>query len=415
MYPRLSKRKLPLGWLPAFAFILAACSSSTQPAPPTQNPLLPTVAPTQPPLASPTLAATLPPPAIDDDTPAPAPTAALPTPVVSPTSAPPTPIPVLPANVIGPDFPENVNPFTGEAIDPARRGRRPIAIKVSNSSLVVRPQSGLSQADLVYEHISEGGITRFTALFYGQDAALVGPIRSGRLIDLQIPLWYDAAFAYSGASNEVKWMFKFGGFFERVVTPDWGHPGFWRDYEIGNPNKPDWETLYTSVESIRKVIAQRGEDTPASFGANMIFSPDIPTGGATASSIEIRYPATNVFWRYDAGASQYFRWADGDSHTDANNGLQLSARNVVVLYADHVETDIVEDSNGSLSIDIKFWESGKMILFRDGQRFDGEWRRVGMEAMLLYFDDAGNSLPLAPGVTWFQIVPSDFAGLIAGS
>jgi hypothetical protein len=351
---------------------------------------------------------TLPPP-VEGDVVVPTATSIVPTPEVVATLAP-TAEPAGQAGDIGPEFAGNINPFTGLEVDPAVLAHRPILIKVSNSSAVVRPQSGLSDADFVYEHISEGGITRFTAMFYTNDVSLVGPIRSGRMIDLQLPIWYDAGFGYSGASNEVKWMFKNGGFFEKVVTPDWGHAGFWRNYDIGNPNKPGWETLYTSSESIREQLTARGEDVPPELATNFVFNPTPPAGGRGVTEINVRYGATGVFWQFNAG--KYLRWADGDPHMDANNNTQLSADNVVLLYAPHVQTDIIEDSNGSRSIDIQFWGEGPMTLFRDGQEFKGVWKRESFEGMITFWDNAGNRLPLTPGTTWFQVVPSDFTNLI---
>ena len=109
--------------------------------------------------------------------------------------------------MIGPNnFPAGVNPLTGLVVaNPEFLQRRPIAVKVSNIARV-RPQSGLNNADLVFEHMTEGTITRFTAVFYGNDSEKIGSVRSGRIVDLEIPVMYDAAFAYSGASGPVPWL-----------------------------------------------------------------------------------------------------------------------------------------------------------------------------------------------------------------
>ena len=97
---------------------------------------------------------------------------------------------------------------------------------------VVRPLSGLSLADLVFEHYAEGGVTRFTAIFLGQEAPKIGSIRSGRLIDLEIPAMTGAMFAYSGSSGGVKEKIIASDFYQegRVVSPDFGvgEPVFFR-------------------------------------------------------------------------------------------------------------------------------------------------------------------------------------------
>ena len=106
-------------------------------------------------------------------------------------------------------LPDTVSPFTGlEVDDPARLNRMPAAVKISNSP-IARPQSGLSKADVVIEHLAEGNITRFTAIFHSEDAERIGSVRSARLIDLEIPALFDAFLVYSGASGEVSRLIEF--------------------------------------------------------------------------------------------------------------------------------------------------------------------------------------------------------------
>lgn len=315
--------------------------------------------------------------------------------------------------LIGPDnFPENVNPLTGEVVDdPAVLDRRPIAVKISNYPTVVRPQSGLNNADLMFEHYAEGGVTRFTALFYAKDADPVGSIRSGRLIDLEIPKMYDAAFAYSGASGPVRLMMRDSVFFDRIISPDFGHGGF---YRIEDPDKAVEHTLFTDTPRIRAILQERGQDTPPQFQTNMAFLPDVPTGGEPASSLEIRYVGVNAYWQYNPTTARYHRSTDGQAHVDANTGQQLSFKNVIVLAAHHEDTTILEDmvGGGHYSIEIQVWGEGPVSIFRDGQRFEGRWRRENPNDMLTFYDLEGNILPLAPGNSFFQLVPLGFEGLV---
>ena len=132
------------------------------PIPPTATPVPPTATPTPVPTATPTL----------------------------------TPTPDYPPQGLGPtNFPPGVNPLTGlEVKNPASLERRPIAVKVENLPREDRPQWGLSKADINYEYYTEEGTTRFIAIFYGNDAELVGPVRSARLFDLNIVPMYKSAF-----------------------------------------------------------------------------------------------------------------------------------------------------------------------------------------------------------------------------
>lgn len=314
--------------------------------------------------------------------------------------------------MIGPDnFPEDVNPLTGLVVaDPEMLERRPIAVKVSNIARV-RPQSGLNNADLVFEHMTEGTITRFTAVFYTTDSEKIGSIRSGRIIDLEIPIMYDAAFAYSGASGPVRLLFRASSFFDRIISPDFGHGGFERISNPSNPGEFFEDTLFTNTNTLRFILNERGQDVPPNFQNGMAFHPDPPAGGAPANTIEIEYRATNAFWQYQTGVGRYFRWSDGIAHNDANTGQQLNFKNIIVLSAHHQDTDIIEDSFGSPSIQIQIWGEGPVSIFRDGQRFEGRWRREEPGDMLTFYDLEGNLLPLAPGNSFFQLVPLGFTDL----
>jgi hypothetical protein len=119
--------------------------------------------------------------------------------------------------VIGPEtYPAGINPLTGLPTDEATLDHRPLAIKISNFPRYVRPQAGLSLADIVFEHYAEGGTSRFTAVFYGNNADRVGPIRSARLIDTVIPEMFHAALIASGSSS---------GVLQRIAYKDWDVKG----------------------------------------------------------------------------------------------------------------------------------------------------------------------------------------------
>jgi hypothetical protein len=393
----------------------AAPSIAAQTRPPEATSASPAADPAGAPAATAAVAAlaTLPPPVISVTADA----ATGPAPALEPsaTGLPPQASPAPAVQRLGPEsIPYSVNPLTGEQVaNPALLDHRPIAVKVSNSGPVVRPQSGLSDAAIVFEHYAEGGITRYTAVFYGQDTPLVGPVRSARLIDLEIPKMFDAAFGYSGSSGPVQEMMRAGPFFERVISPDFGHAGFWRDYEIGNPDKPAWETMYTDTDTLRQQLLRRDEDRRPELPANWLFDAALPGDAKPATTIEVGYQATNVFWRYDANTGQYLRWADGAQHLDANDGSQLAFRNVVAVAANHVETLILEDevAGGHYGIEIQLWGEGPASIFRDGLRIDGRWLRTAPGDMLTFHDSAGNLIPLAPGNTFIQVVPLGFANL----
>jgi hypothetical protein len=304
------------------------------------------------------------------------------------------------------DFGDDINPLTGEKVDdPALLDRRPLAIKISNAPPQwVRPQSGLNDADLVFEHITEAGITRFTIIVYGKTPPKVGPIRSARLIDLELPAMYDAALAYSGSSEGVR---------EKLLNSDF-RPRILFAYEQGyyrtGEDKPLEHTLYGIPETFWEDLEAKGLNQRPNFNTYMAFTSDPPSGGQPAQEAIVDYDWEVVNWRYDDQTGKYLRWSDGEEHLDGNTGEQVSAANVVVILAGHIDDPTICEQyyNGvcaSYSVQPQIFGTGQAVIFRDGQRYDVNWQRIGRYDMFTFVDDAGQPLPLKPGNTWFQVIP----------
>ena len=304
----------------------------------------------------------------------------------------------------------DVCPLTGEGVSDIKvLERRPLAVKISNFPPIVRPQAGLSYADVVFEHLSEAGLTRLTAVFLSKEAEKVGSIRSARLIDLEIPAMFKAMFAYSGSSGGVKQRIQGSDFFDRVMSPDFGDSGFAR---IPSEGKAYEHTLFSDTQSLWNITEERGLNERQDL-SGWAFSEEPPEGGSPATSIGILYTPRygSAEYQYDPGREAYLRSIFGEPHGDELTGQQIAARNVVVLYANHLETDIVEDSTGPriyYSIEIQIWGEGRAIVFRDGQAFEGKWVRPQRPDMVRFVDNAGNPIPLKPGNTWIQVVPFGF-------
>jgi hypothetical protein len=327
-----------------------------------------------------------------------------PTPSSTPTPAhTPTPTP----------WPEDVNPLTGEVISDVQDLERvPVAIKISNwPGQYVRPQAGINQADLIYEHYNEGwSATRWTAIYLGHSPERVGPVRSGRIIDLELPAMYDAVLACSGFSNGVLALIK-----NSDLYPDWvaspsvgvGAPVFYRDH---SRNVPLEHTMYTSPKLVREWAAERGIEGRQDLEGRMLFSEAPPEEGEAATTVKIPWRGMSSEWRYDEERERYLRWTDGAPHTDALTGEQLNAANVVILYVPQWNTNIVEDPHGgALSIRWALWNQDNpqrpAILIRDGMHFEGTWHREEREDLLTLTDEADEPLPFKVGNTFFEVVP----------
>ena len=348
-------------------------------------------------------------------TPEPSATPIPPTPTVTETPVPPTPT-VTPEVVEVTPYPPDVNPLTGLKVeDETMLDHAPLAIKVSNSP-AVRPQSGLATADIVFEHYAEGGITRFTAIFYGDYPERVGSVRSGRLIDLEIPAMYHGLFAFSGMSGGVKERFRESDLFpNQVATPDFGvgQPYF---YRVSREGLAFEHTLFADPMALRDLAQERGVDERPDFPSLMAFSETVPEGAVVddVSYAEVNYLPTvcTAQWTYDAETGRWARQSAGAVHTDYLTGEQLTAANVVLIFAHHVETEIWEEmigdqSNWKRSIQIQAWGSGSALVLRDGKMLQAYWKRENRDEMLTFWDGNGHPLPLKPGNSWFQMIPLD--------
>ncbi len=333
-------------------------------------------------------------------------------PIDSAPTAPPPPATTPPADNSLPSpaplFDPNVCPLTGlpaEGIDWSQR--RAILVQIGNSP-PERPQSELALADVVFEHLTEGGITRFSAVYLCRNAANIGPVRSGRLVNLENVPMMNAIFVHVGASDGVLARFNASEVNQAKFDEYVGDPGITRI----TTRQPPFNA-YTSTELIWSLARERGwlpgaQTTILKFGA----APVSGSSPATQIDLPIRPGVTDVSYAYDGASGVYRRSMGGFPHSDLSTGQSLSAANVLVIYAAHNETDIVEDSLGSRSVQIDLTSGGRAQLLRDGQVYEGRWSRPAAHAFFELADASGNPLLLTPGTTWVQVVPTDFVAVI---
>ncbi len=384
---------------------LAACSPPTPPPPPSATP--PLIVTSGPPPATPTTVTIQ-----IDPTATTAPTLP-PEPSATPEPGEPT---EAPPSVLGPtNFPANVNPLTGLVVsDPALLDRRPLAVKVSQFPRRVRPQSGLSLADLVFEHYAEAGVTRMTAIFLSHDAPQIGSIRSARLIDIVLAESYDAMLVTSGSSQGVLNALARTPFYDRVIAEATGYDECPPLCRVGT--EASTNNLFASTADLWATADGLGLNGRQTLDG-MAFFAEPPPGGTPVETVHIDFQQNYAIteWRYDAAAGRYARWMDTDvqgelaPQTDAVNGQQLSAANVVVLYANHVTSDIPEDfgNGGHCGYEIQVWGSGPAQLFRNGQMYLVTWVRFTQTEVIGFVGADGQPVPLAPGNTWVEIVDFD--------
>ena len=273
----------------------------------------------------------------------------------------------------------------------------PLAVLVENSPNA-RPQSGLGQADVVYEALAEGGISRFLAVYFTGNAASIGPVRSARDYFVNIAAEFNASLVHIGASP--------GGYdsLKRIglhaLDETHGHPGFERIRARVAPHN-----AYTSTDSARAALQQvRGAPEPGSWGG-LRFRQGGEAGpsGDNGRTLTVRYAPYPyaVRYSYDATARRYARVMGGAPHRDSITGEQLGGKNVVVLT---VPSRVI-DAEGRLALDQV--GTGKALVLSGGRAVDGRWTKPVATAPLELRDPANLPMLLAPGQTWVQIVPTE--------
>jgi len=270
-----------------------------------------------------------------------------------------------------------------------------LAVMVENQA-AARPQSGLPQADVVYECLAEGGISRFVAIFLSGDAPVVGPVRSLRHYFAFLAADYGADLIHIGASPE--------GFAWRdamnlgKLDESAGDPGVWR---VGG--RPVPHNAYTNTADDRGYLRARGWQQGRSWGP-LRFSSQAPLGSESATSIAIGFRPWpyRVGYTWDADSGTYARSMEGVPHDDAETGEPIAPVSVVVQFAD-VEP-IPDDPKLRLDIDL-VGASGDLVIFSGGTCRRGSWRKDEPLAATIWLDETGEPLVLPPGQVWVEVVP----------
>jgi hypothetical protein len=271
---------------------------------------------------------------------------------------------------------------------------RIVAVKIENSP-AARPQSGLDKADVVYETLTEGGITRFIALFQSSAPAIVGPVRSARASDLWVVQQYRAVFAHVGGERALLDEFR------RLKLDDldqYFNPApYWR-----TTDRPAPHNVYTDISKLRSHAVVRGMSATQTVTA-LRFDRAPVTATPTVSAVSIPFDTANVVeWRYDAATRTFVRFINGQPHVDKASGQQYRAENVVVMWA-RTQPRTHVDANGVRSLDIILGGTGQATVLRAGVRAEGTWE-AGADAPPAMKAADGRPIGLSPGRTWFEVV-----------
>jgi hypothetical protein len=285
-------------------------------------------------------------------------------------------------------------PLTGLSGNGAVPNRPALAVKVENIPSV-RPQIGLSHADIIYEEPVEAGITRFIVIYQCRDAERIEPIRSARTSDPGILRQFGRPiFAYSGAVPQVVAAVGEAGLID--VNFERNQGAYERD-----PARPAPSNLYSSTEALYAAAGNvQGVPEPV-----FRYSSARPRG---QKAREVHLPFSiysDVYWRWNNGRKAWFRWHGDAAHT-YSDGAQVIAKNVVVQVVKLRDTGIT-DANGVASPEVVSVGRGVAYVLRNGRVIKGTWERDGVKDITVFRDAQGNEISLAPGTTWVELLPDD--------
>ena len=288
-------------------------------------------------------------------------------------------------------------PLTGlDAPDEAAIKQRIVSVKVENSP-AARPQTGLQDADVVYEMLTEGGITRFHALYHSTIPKAVTPVRSARMPDLQILKQYKSILAYSGANRDVNRALANG----KVDTMDFSvNPVAY--YRGGS--KPAPHNLFVDVAKVRREAIAKRKYAETADVRGLSFAPSTETTSPATEIVIPFSPANRADWSYDAAEGHYLRQNNGKRHIDAATGEQLHADNVVVVWT-KISQLSRRDVTGSPTLDFTLTGKNRASIFRGGVRIEATWESKA-DAPPIFRAKDGTLIKLKPGNTWFQVVPT---------
>ena len=319
---------------------------------------------------------------------------------------------------IGPDnFPSIVNPLTGLTVgDPAVLNRRPVSVKITLYPRSSRPQWGLSLADIVYEYYHNNDLTRFHAIYYSQDASMVGPIRSARLFDHYLLSMYKSDFVFGSADSRILELLQDQDYSDRLIYFLSGNcpPTPTCRYDPDSHNY-----LVTDTEQVRSYLRSQGvKDTRQNLNG-MIFSPLIPKGGQSINRIDVRYSlSAYLYWQYNPTSGRYLRYQDtqedlggsGEGYsllTDRLTEQPIMADNIIVLTISHCHAIYIPPDGDIPTIeivDMDFVGSGVAYAFRDGEAFEVQWERPVNDWVVSLINRDGTPYFFKPGTTWFQVI-----------
>jgi hypothetical protein len=303
-----------------------------------------------------------------------------------------------------PPPPPPTYPLTGlPAADPASLGRPALVVKIDNAdgrTKTARPQIGLVEADVVYEEMVEGSVTRLAAVFHSTDSDPVGPVRSARTTDVAVfsPL-NRPLFAWSGANDDFEAIIRSANLVD--VGYNAASDVYRRDGSRSAPSN-----LMSSTPELWSLTPGDSVPPPPLFHVRGLGEA-LAAGARPAASVNIVYGggggSAPVDYVWDPSRGVWGRNQKGTPHVDSN-GAQVAPANVIIQFVDYVDTGYVDVSGAPVPEAVLVGEGVAWVLTA-GHLIEARWVKPAPEAVTQYVDAAGTPIKLTPGRTWVALPP----------
>lgn len=294
--------------------------------------------------------------------------------------------------------------LTGEWLPEEETKNRPVAIMFGNTTDAL-PQYGIGEADVLYECLVEGGLTRLMGVFDNyHDAPKYGSVRSCRLYYAHIAKEYDAIYAHYGQADIAK-SFLNSDAIDNLNGLD-GSVESLMYYRSSDRKAP--HNVFATPDGIDAAIEKKGYRTTYAEGytGHFYFSDGeepVVLDGSDAYAMQTTYPNSKTWFEYDAESGLYKRFHYKKEHIDGETGNQLAFTNVIFQFV----PGRVIDGKGRMEFDTV--GSGKAIYFTGGKCEDITWKKDNLESPSLFYDADGSQLVMNPGKTSICIITTDSA------
>ncbi len=306
----------------------------------------------------------------------------------------PEPAPFVPDIYVKPRPKEYFAPLTGLKVGTEDDLTKPVYAIMIENNLEGRPQSGLKDAEVVYEAIAEGGITRFMAFYQQNRPSLIGPVRSIRPYDINWAVPYQASLVHVGGSKKALDQLKNSKY--RNLDQFFNPGAYWRTADRYPP-----DNMYTNYSRLSKLNASKGYKTAHPKG--FVRGDDKPAATPLATKINIHISSYDYdsSYTYDAKHNNYVRSMGGSLHKDRERGV-ISPTVVIAMYVN--EKTVLQ--YGTHREELGETGNGKLVVFQNGEVIKGTWHRAPINDQYSFTDSSGKEIKLARGQTWLTALPN---------